>query len=120
MDYSPVHAKALQKVQDKGAPAVFYLRDPGDYDPDQDKYPDPSETGTVEGSAVELPGDPEEYAAMDLIPTAVLTLFFVPDTFGEAPPLSAVILWAGAKRTVRAIIPIRPAGELIAARVIVE
>lgn len=104
MDYVAKHTKALQKVRDNGAPVTF-----------SQPYP---ATGNITGQAVELPGDPEEYQALELIGQEPITLFFVPDVFGDSPALRSVVPWAGKDRVVARIFPIRPDGTMIAARVV--
>lgn len=118
MDYTSIHAKALKRVQAKGAPVSFVKETPGAYDPIEDVTLPPTQE-IIDGYAVEVPGDPEEYQTLELIGKGAITLFFVPTTFGEAPALHSTITWAGEVHTIQSVGPIRPAGDLIAARVIV-
>lgn len=118
MDSASLYAKALGKLKARGAIAVaFTVVTPGAFDP-LTETDSPPTSSTVSGWAVELPGDPEEYAAMELIGTEAITLMFAPDTLGDKPPLGSSIEWAGAARTVKQTFPIRPFGDLVAAKVI--
>jgi hypothetical protein len=118
MDYTLKHSQALKKLAAKGAPVIFSISTPGTYVEATDEYTDPV-FEEIAGQAVEIPGDPEEYKSMELLGTEAVTLFFVPTVFGATPKLHMSVDWAGALRTVSQIFPIRPAEELIAARVIV-
>ena len=48
-------------------------------------------TTIVSGVALQVKGDPEEYEALKLIEKAALTLLFVAETYGDSPPLGAVL-----------------------------
>jgi|SRR5690606_12254112 len=117
VNYEAKHAKALKKVQNGGAPVTFTKTVPGSYDPVTQEHTQPSEI-TVSGSAVEIPGDPEEYAASDLIPRNPVTLIFVPAERGQELEQNMVCEWAGLNRSVFQRFPIRPDGVVIATRVI--
>lgn len=88
----------------------------GTYDPDAGWQENP-EAG-VNGKAVELPGEAQEYEALELIGTDAVTLLFVPTVMGELPRLGYDGTWAGKVRTVRQVFPIRPAGTALLARVV--
>jgi hypothetical protein len=116
MSYTATHGRALRTVTKKGTAVTFTLTTPGTYDETTDTWSTPV-TDTCAGYAVEMEGDPKEYA--DLITQNPATLFFTPSTFGDLPALDSVGTWAGASRTVKRIFPLRPDGTVIAARVIV-
>lgn len=116
-DYSRLHARTLRKMRKRGARAVFTSLANSLYNPVTDRFgsgPGPR----VEGYAVEVPGDLTEYAELGLIQSEPVTLMFAPTTYGETPALGTVVTWAGKGRTLRAIRPIRPAGVLVAARLV--
>ena len=117
MDYVAKHSSALAKVRDAGVLVSFDTVTPGVYDPTTDTQ-DPPVRSSVEGYAVEIPGDPEEYKALELIPAHPITLMFVPNVLGETPVIGSTITWAGELRTVNQQFPIRPAELTIASRVI--
>jgi hypothetical protein len=98
------HGKALSRTRERGAPVTFYRINSED---------------TITGYAVELPGDPEEYAALELIQRNPATLFFVPDHPLQADMIGLFVEWAGRTRIVDKRFPIRPTGVMIAARLIV-
>lgn len=117
-DYSAVHAGALAKVRDKGAPVTFRKRTAGEYDPLTDETQPPTEE-LVAGYAVEIPGELEEYDAYNLSPSKTIMLFFIPTVFGQLPAIGATVGWAGVTHTVEAIIPLRPAGVPVGGKVMV-
>lgn len=118
MNYTAKHAQALKKVERDGVAVEFKRSTPGVYNPETDTHSPPTEQSVL-GFAVELPGDPEEYAELELIPLEPVTLLFVPEVMGETPMQNGQVYWAGKTRTVKQIFPYRPAGVLLAARVIV-
>lgn len=118
MPYVAEHADALQKVDEKGAPVTFTKETPGTYDAETDEFVGPTQT-TVQGHAVEIPGDPEMYEQLELILSQAITLLFVPTTIGQLPSVESTVIWAGKVFTVKEFVPIRPDGTAIAARVIV-
>jgi hypothetical protein len=87
------------------------------YDETEGPPPDMAD-GIVEGDAVEVMGNPEEYIGMDLVRSEPVTLLFVPNQLNALPGLGAVAHWAGTDRTVQATYPIRPQGVGLAARLI--
>lgn len=119
MDYAAKHTDVLRKVQDKGVEVAFTSKNAGTYDPETDTHSGGG-TEAVTGAAVELPADPEMYGQLELDLGQVITLFFVPDQMGSLPTISSSIQWAGKLRTVKQMIPYRPAGEALAAKVILE
>jgi hypothetical protein len=118
MDYATKHAKALQKVLDRGAPVTFEFTNPGELDDSTGTYGNPTTT-SVAGQAAEIPADADEYNKLNLIEQSTVTLMFVPTTIGELPKLLSTVDWAGSKRRAEYVFPIRPAGVAIAARVLV-
>lgn len=118
MDYAATHAKALRKIRDKGAPVVFIRYVPGTMSEVTDRFTEPSEV-RVPGSAVEIPGDPEEYVNLELILSQPSTLLFAPDTYGARPEAEMTIDWAGVTKTVKYVFPFQPAGTPFMARVLV-
>lgn len=121
MDYAVKHAKALAKLQAPGGEeAIFRWEEvnPDDYNPVTDTEPAPTPHEAA-GRAVEIPGDPEEYVTLELIPYQTITLIWVPNTIGVTPKIGSTIVWAGLPRTVKFHFPIRPVGQLIADRVLI-
>jgi len=119
MDYAEKHRQALEKLTDKGVAVQFSTEGAGDYDPLTDTWSGGSDSA-VGGRAVEIPAEPEEYELLDLVPGQDITLMFVPTVYGQVPPLNSSIQWAGAKRTVKRVLPIRPDGNAILSRVVVS
>lgn len=116
MSYATDHADALADVTEAGTAVTFSLTSPGTYDATTETYSGGSTTSCA-GYAVEMEGDPKEYA--DLITQNPATLFFTPSTFGDLPLIDSVGTWAGLSRTVKRIFPLRPDGTVIAARLVV-
>lgn len=116
MSYAATHTRASRTMAKKGAAVTWSLTTPGTYDSETDTYTTPVTDG-CSGSAVEMDGDPAEYA--DLIALNPSTLFFTPTTYGDLPVLESTGTWAGATKTVKKIFPLRPDGTVIAARLVV-
>jgi hypothetical protein len=72
----------------------------------------------VDGWAVEIPGSPQEYEKLEIQDKSPVTLMFVPATRGVRPVLGSTLTWDNRKRTVKGVVPIRPAGITIAAKVV--
>lgn len=109
--------QARRVVNTKGAAVAFSVVGEGDYNDETDEF-EPPVNSSVPGLAVEVPGDPEEYERLGLIKANPVTLIFVPDTIGQAPPLHSHVSWAGTRRIVQSVLPYRPAGVVAAARVV--
>jgi hypothetical protein len=116
-DYRTDHQEALQDMRNDGSPVLFGSDSPGTYDPGSDTWTGSSKS-TVEGFAIEVPGDPDEYEALRLTLQNPITLQFVPTTFNTSPAQGQTLVWAGLKRTVKSVRHVRPAQETIAARVV--
>jgi hypothetical protein len=120
-DYTDKYLQMLEKVTSKGADVSF---DEGKaestFDPLTDTFTGHATAPptAVTGKAVEIPGDPEEYAVLQLIAQSPATLLFVPDRMGQTPADNSICLWGGVLRSVKQVFPIRPAGTVIGARVI--
>lgn len=115
---------ARRKVEKDGAPVTFTTSGgfPDDVYDETDDAEAALEAAIVglKGVAIELPGDPEEYVALELLKAEPVTLFFVPDEIGNLPQMSDTAAWAGKVRTVQQIFPVRPAGIGVAAKVIMS
>jgi hypothetical protein len=118
MDYTQKHLDALEKVTEKGAPVSFDAEGTGAYDELTDTEVEVPGS-SVAGFAVEIPGNADEYEALELIGHEAVTLFFVPTVMGQKPAKNSKVNWAGALRTVKENFPIRPAGVYFAGRIIV-
>lgn len=112
--YATDHASALTDVTEAGAAVTFSKTTPGTYTESTDSWSTPVTT-SCPMSAVEVPGDDQEYAALDLIQMNPVTLFAVPTTFGDLPTLDMTGTWAGAGRSIKKIRPLRPDGTVIGA-----
>lgn len=95
-------SKIVRRVKAKGADATF----------EHGLHAD------VTGWVVEIPGNPEEYENLELQDKSPVTLMFVPATRGVRPVLGSTLTWDNRKRTVKGVVPIRPAGITIAAKVV--
>lgn len=114
MDYREKHSSALMKVRDYGS-RVYFRWEEDTYNESTDAFSDVSPRVVI-GYAVELPEDPSELN--DLVKREPVTLFFVPDRLNTLPPLNSTVMWAGTRYTLKNITPIRPAGEVIAATMV--
>jgi hypothetical protein len=119
LKYEKLHSKSLQRLRKaEGVEVAFVSGGEAVYDPEMDEYTETPEGSSVVGLAVELPGNPEEYAALDLLLYRPITLFFVPYTHGEAPGHASHVFWAGKDRAIKQSFPVRPDGVYIGARLI--
>lgn len=113
------YSRALTKTRKNGAAVTFQLEIPGTHIPATDTFTSPS-TVTVPGFAVEIPGDPEEYAQYGLTIEQAITLFFVPYPSGVKPELQSTLVWSGTKYTLAYVVPIRPDGDFLGGRLILK
>ena len=118
-DYSGKWQKMLTKLTAKGADVTFRVETPGEHDPLTETWGEPTFTD-ITGKAAEIPGDPEEYAQLDLSLETVLTILFAPTVYDTAPPVGSTVVWAGVKRTVQKRVLYRPAEEILGAKVFVQ
>ena len=101
--YGTDHAGAFADIKDAGAEVSFKKK-----------------TTTINGVALQVRGDPEEYEALKLIEKATLTLLFVAETYGDSPPLGASCEWGELRYQVEASRKLAPDGVSILSRVIVS
>lgn len=113
--YAEDHAGALADVTDAGAAAPFTLTTAGTYDGATDTWITPPVTTTVNGSAVEVDEDAEEYQALSLVHTIVRALFFTPTTYGSLPVAGYSVSWASTLMTAKKVKPLAPDGRAIGA-----
>lgn len=117
-DYSREHASALRAMQRKGSPITFPALSGGTYNASTGTWSSTTGGAAVSGYAVEKPLDPEEYRPDTQIISSDALLVFIPSTYGAFPVTGQAPTWAGKKRTVKQVWPIRPAEVAIAARVV--
>lgn len=118
MNYTADHAGALADLTEAGAAVTFTLTSPGMYSEATDTFASSGVT-TVAGYAIEVPGDPRQYAALELIQRDARTLLFAPSTVGSTPALGAALTWAGATFTVQSVQRVAPDGTAILSTVVV-
>ena len=110
-----LYLSAAKAVASRGVDVIFATTSSGSFDETAETGSDTS--SDLVGKAVELPADPEEYRERELILGVHLTLIFVPSVLGQYPGSGATVTWAGVLRTVRAVMPYRPQGVALAAKV---
>lgn len=118
MSYAEDAASAVADLSEAGAAVTFTLTAPGTYTESTDTFSAGSTT-TVAGYAVEVPGDPRAYAALELIQRDARTLLFASSTYGSTPGLGATLTWAGATFTVRSVQRVAPDGTAVVSTVVV-
>jgi hypothetical protein len=100
----------------KGAPVTFTFGTAGSYDP-LTGITTGGTVATVTGTAMQIEGDPEAYAALGLIQSENPTLLFRPDTIGQMPALGSTVAWGADTLTVKDLEPLAMNGIATAARV---
>lgn len=100
----------------KGAPVTFSQTTPGTYDGATGTWTADT-TVTVAGTAMQIDGDPEAYAALGLILSLNPMLLFRPAVVGEMPTSGMTVVWGGATLTVKDVEPLAMNGIATAARV---
>lgn len=100
----------------KGAAVTFTQTTPGTYDGATGTW-SADVTVTVSGSAMQIDGDPEAYAALGLIQSANPMLLFRPAVAGVLPALGMTVAWGAETLTVRDVEPLAMNGTATAARV---
>lgn len=118
MSYADDATGALNDITDAGASVTFTQQTPGVYDAATDTFTGAA-TVTVAGSAVEIPGDADVYAALELVLLQARTLLFGASTYGAAPALGASVTWGGAVYTVRSVDGVSPDGNAIISTIVV-
>ncbi len=118
--YEADHASAHADVAEAGFVAAFSVRVPGVLDETTNR----TAAGTVvpyPGVALRKRGSVRMYEALGLVQTEAVTLFWVPDTQGQLPPLEATIVLDGVAHAVKSVDPLAPSGvaDAIAATIIV-
>jgi hypothetical protein len=116
--YAAEHAGALADVAEAGVSVTFSRVVDGTHDPETGLFTG-STTTTVAGSAIKVKGSPEAYQALNLVPSAAPSLFFVPSTEGEYPKPGDTVTWASEVYTVRDTEHIAPDGIVIATKTVI-
>lgn len=104
---------ALEMLTEAGASVTFQTGTPGTHAPSTGLFTSPTAT-TVAGQAVEVRpsrAEQDQYRLAGATLDRVVTLWFVPTTFGEAPVVGARVTWAGEVVTVRGVTRIAPDGS---------
>lgn len=117
------HASAVESIREEGQPVTFTLTTPGAHDAATETF-GPAVTDTCDGWAIEVKSDEKDFRSIGFEPGEILarhpaTLLFAPATYGELPALGASVTWAGAGRAVVGMLPLRPDGVVIMARVVI-
>lgn len=118
MSYTDDATGALADLTDAGASVTFTQQTPGVYDAATDTFTGAA-TVTVAGSAVEIPGDPDTYAALELVLLQARTLLFSASTYAALPALGASVTWGSAVFTVRSVDSVAPDGNAIISTIVV-
>jgi hypothetical protein len=103
----------------KGAAVTFSHGTPGTYDPATDTTTGGS-VATVAGYAMQIAGDPDLYARLQLIESDNPTLLFKPDTPGQMPALGATVPWGDETLTVKNVTANAMNGTKTEARIVVS
>lgn len=104
---------------------TFTRQSPGTLDPSTGTWTTPPAT-TITGSAIQVRGNPQRYAALELILSTMPTLLFTPTSYGlraftaEFVMPGDTVVWNGVTFTVRDIDPVAPDGFVIVARIVVS
>ena len=92
---------------------------PGTYDAGTGVWSTPT-TETVSGPAMQVSGDPDVYRDLSLVEAEAPTLFWAPNTYGDAAPgLGWTVTWANTVYTVRSVQVLAPDGVVITARLVI-
>lgn len=119
MSYTDDATGALADLTDAGASVTFTQQTPGVYDAATDTFTGAATT-TVTGSAIEVPGNPDVYAALELIKLETRTLLFAASIYGNGrPALGMFVTWNGATFTVRSVDAVAPDGKPIISTIVV-
>lgn len=102
---------------------AFVRKHPGTYDEALDRFVGASTT-TIIGSAIQVSGDPQRYAALGLVLSTSPTLFFTPTAYNlraftpDFVVPGDIVTWNDTDFTVKDVKPIAPDGIVVAARII--
>jgi hypothetical protein len=103
MSYTADHASALADVRAAGAAISFVLG-----------------ATTVACYAIPLSGMPKRFMPSKLVETQGPSLFCVPVTYGERPPINALGTWGGTEYAVKDEQPFDPDGTALFSYVALE
>jgi hypothetical protein len=117
------HASAVADIRAEGQPVTFRKVSPGVQDEATGLYSEPV-VSTVPGWAIEVKPTEADFKLTgfemgEIIQKQPATLLFAPETYGALPALHSSVAWAGKDRTVQGLLPLRPDGVAILARVVV-
>lgn len=116
--YASEHRMAHAEVSAAGAPIAFtWTTRVVDDATDAESAP---VQHSMTGVAMKVRGRARAYEILTLIEADSPTLLFVPDTYGDCPPLNAIGTWATKPMGIRSIDPLAPDGVTITARLIVS
>lgn len=111
--YDGAATRALATIEAKGAAVSFA---PGGsaagsmYDPLTNQWSGGS-SDSWPGSAVQIPGDPDRFAALKLMLTDPITLLVAAKNLTAAPTPGMSMVWDGVLYTVKDVEPVAPAGS---------
>jgi hypothetical protein len=108
--YAATATRTLATIKKKGAPVVFDgAGTPATYDPLTDLWSGGSPAQAT-GSAVQVPGDPDQFRALSLVLVNPVTLLVAASGLAIVPVPGNTFTWAGTKYTVRHSEPVAPDG----------
>lgn len=116
--YASEAADALSDIADAGA-AVTFKRADGTpvYDSTTGRWTKSPDT-TASGSAMQVRGDPDRFAALSLVLVDPVTLLVAASGLAITPQPGDSMVWAGATYTVKDVDPTGPDGTAIFYRII--
>lgn len=109
-------AEAYDDIVEAGADLLFVAGGGSQpvYDPVTDEWTNPGGTTTsVGGKAVQVAGDPDRYAALNLVLVNPVTLLVAAKNLTTKPKVGMQVAWAGELYTVRDVEPTAPDGTAI-------
>lgn len=111
--YDAISARALKTIAKKGADVTFPGTNTGAvYDPATDTWSGGS-SSAVTGKAIQTTGDPDRFAALNLVLTNPVTLLVAASGLAVTPAPGMTFTWAGINYTVKDVETTAPDGVAI-------
>jgi hypothetical protein len=112
--YDAVAERTLKVIAKKGGDVVFpgaIPGVPGVYNPLSDTWTGGTGATDATGKAVQIPDDPERFAAIGLVTQNPVTLLVAAKNLGITPTPGRAFTWASRTYTIKDVEAVDPAGD---------
>lgn len=110
--YDAVATRALATIARKGSPVTFGATTGGTYNPLTDTWSGGT-ASAITGQAVQIEGDPDRFAALNLVLVNPVTLLVAAKDLDVAPEPGMTFTWASKVYTIKDVDPTAPDGVAV-------